>query len=199
MSTSTVERSGPGPTAQRSERLDRAAALLVRAALVIGGIAAGAMVLNVAVDVALRSLINQPIQATNPLVSNWWMLPLVFFGVAAAQRFGEHTDLPVVHARLSDRGQAIITLVALACTGLLVVLIGWFGLLNALEQMAVGEYDASTGVTIWPPRFAVPLSCLVFALVVVAQMLRAARPLVEKNALGSPAPLTPVDAEGTVH
>lgn len=159
---------------------DRMAGLLTRISLIIGGIAALAMVLNVAVDVALRSLFNQPIQATNPLVSYWWMLPLVFFGLAAAQRYGEHTDLPVVHARLSDSGQAIVTLVSLAATGLFVILIGWFGLLNALEQGAVGEYDASTAVTIWPPRFAVPAACLAFALVIVAQMMRAAEPLSRK-------------------
>jgi TRAP-type C4-dicarboxylate transport system permease small subunit len=198
MKTPITERPGPGTSTGIPDRVDRAAGLLVRTSLVIGGIAAGAMVLNVAADVALRSLFNQPISATNPLVAYWWMLPLVFFGLAAAQRFGEHTDLPVVHARLSDRGQALITLFARACTGLFVLLIGWFGTVNALEQFAVGEYDASTGVTIWPPRFAVPLACLAFALVVLAQMMRAARPLLGRDTPGSTAPQSAIDAEGTV-
>lgn len=198
MSTSTTEHPGTRAATGATDRLDRVAGLLVQAALVLGGIAAVAMVVNVAVDVASRSLFNQPIQATNQLVSYWWMLPLVFFGLAAAQRFGEHTDLPVIHARLSDRGQAIITLVALACTTVFVIQLGWFGLQNALEQASIGEYDASTGVTIWPPRFAVPIACLAFVMVALAQMLRAAGPLTGRPGTDSPAAHTGIDDEEKV-
>ncbi|MGP6173660.1 TRAP transporter small permease [Corynebacterium sp. A21] len=154
------------------DRIDKAVNVLVRVSLYIGGAAALAMVINVFLDVVLRFLLNSPIQGTNQFVSFWWMLPVVFFGLAAAQQYGEHTDLPIVHDHLSDRGQAVIALVALTCTGLFALLIGWFGLGNALDQAIVGEYDSSTGVTIWPPRFAIPIACLAFVMIIIAQMLR---------------------------
>lgn len=176
-----TDEAGTPTAAGVTGQLDRIADLLVRLSLVLGGTVALAMVLNVAVGVALRSILNQPIQGTNQLVSYWWMLPLVFFGLAAAQWHDEHTDLPLVHARLSGRAQPVMTLVAYACTGLFVILFGSFGLKNALEQAAVGEYDSATGVIVWPPRFALPIACLAFILIIVAQMTRTVRALARRS------------------
>lgn len=158
------------------ERVETAASWLVRLAVFLGGAVAFGMVINVFLDVVLRFLWNAPIQGTNQFVSYWWMLPLVFFGLAAAQQYGEHTDLPIVFERLGARGQQIMTVLSLCCTGLFVILIGWYGLDNALDQAAVGEYDSSTGVTVWPPRFAIPLACLAFLFIIAAQILRALVP-----------------------
>ena len=151
---------------------DLAVKVLIRLSIFLGAAAALGMVINVFLDVVMRFGMNTPIQGTNQFVSYWWMLPLVFFGLAAAQHYGEHTDLPIVYERLDSRGQQIMAIVALCFTGIFVVLIGWAGLGNALEQMAVGEYDSSTGVTVWPPRFAIPLACLAFLLVIIANILK---------------------------
>lgn len=152
--------------------IDLAVRVLVRLSIFLGAAAALGMVVNVFLDVAMRFGLNTPIQGTNQFVSFWWMLPLVFFGLAAAQHYGEHTDLPIVYERLDPRGQQIMAILALICTAIFVALIGWAGLNNALEQMLVGEYDSSTGVTVWPPRFAIPLACLAFLLVIVANILQ---------------------------
>lgn len=152
--------------------IDLAVRVLIRLSIFLGAAAALGMVVNVFLDVAMRFGMNTPIQGTNQFVSFWWMLPLVFFGLAAAQHYGEHTDLPIVYERLNPRGQQIMAIVALCFTGIFVALIGWAGFTNALEQMAVGEYDSSTGVTVWPPRFAIPLACLAFLLVILANVLQ---------------------------
>ncbi|QGU04157.1 TRAP transporter small permease [Corynebacterium comes] len=152
--------------------LDLAVKILIRLSIFLGAAAALGMVVNVFLDVAMRFGMNTPIQGTNQFVSFWWMLPLVFFGLAAAQHYGEHTDLPIVYERLNPWGRQIMAIVALCFTGIFVSLIGWSGFTNALEQMAVGEYDSSTGITVWPPRFAVPLACLAFLLVIVAHILQ---------------------------
>lgn len=154
--------------------IDLAVKVLVRLSIFLGAAAALGMVVNVFLDVAMRFGMNTPIQGTNQFVSFWWMLPLVFFGLAAAQYYGEHTDLPIVYERLDPRGQQIMAIVSLVCTAIFVALIGWAGLNNALEQMTVGEYDSSTGVTVWPPRFAIPLACLAFLLVIIATILQTA-------------------------
>lgn len=175
MSTSEVDtghHTGPVGATALTRGLDRAVSPLVRTSILLGSIAALGMVLNVFLDVALRFGWNTPIQGTNQFVSFWWMLPLVFFGLAAAQHYGEHTDLPIVYERLNKRGRQIMSIVALSCTAVFVILIGWAGLNNALEQMAVGEYDSSTGVTVWPPRFAIPLACLAFLLILIAEILK---------------------------
>ncbi|ANE03629.1 TRAP transporter small permease [Corynebacterium crudilactis] len=160
--------------------IDLSVKILIRLSIVLGAVAAFGMVINVFLDVALRFGLNMPIQGTNQFVSFWWMLPLVFFGIAAAQHYGEHTDLPLVYERLTPRGQQIMSIVALTFTGIFVLMIGWAGFNNALEQMSVGEYDSSTGVTVWPPRFAIPLACLAFFLVVVANIIQL---LVNKDAV----------------
>lgn len=152
--------------------IDLAVKILIRTSIFLGAIAGLAMVVNVFLDVALRFGMNTPIQGTNQFVSYWWMLPLVFFGLAAAQNYGEHTDLPIVYERLNPRGKQIMAVFALVCSGIFVAMIGWAGLNNAFEQMAVGEYDSSTGVTVWPPRFAIPLACLAFLLVIIAEVLK---------------------------
>lgn len=74
--------------------------MLIRISLVLGSIAALGMVINVFLDVALRFGLNTPIQGTNQFVSYWWMLPLVFFGLTAAQYYDEHTDPPIIFERL---------------------------------------------------------------------------------------------------
>lgn len=151
---------------------DVVASICVKISIVVGGIAALGMVFNIFVDVALRFGFNLPIEGTNQYVSYWWMLPLVFFGLAAGQFYGEHTDLPMVYERLNPRGKQIMSIVALSFTGVFVALIGWAGMLNALDQMQVGEYDSATGTVIWPPRFAIPLACLAFLLLIVAQIAK---------------------------
>lgn len=160
--------------------IDLAVKVLIRLSIFLGAAAALALVVNVFLDVALRFGMNSPIQGTNQFVSFWWMLPLVFFGLAAAQNYGEHTDLPIVYERLNPRGKQIVAIFSLICSGIFVAFIGWAGLTNAIDQMAVGEYDSSTGVTVWPPRFAIPLACLAFLLVILAEILKL---IVDKDAV----------------
>lgn len=155
-----------------SKLLDPIANLLVKVSIVLGSLVALGMIINVFLDVALRFGFNSPIQGTNQFVSYWWMLPLVFFGLAVAQRYGEHTDLPIVFERLNLKGKQAMAIVALSCTAIFVLIIGWAGLTNALDQMAVGEYDSSTGVTVWPPRFAIPVACLAFLCILLAEIFK---------------------------
>lgn len=181
-----------------TDRLDNAVKILVRLSLILGGITLLGMVLNVFVDVLLRAVANTPIEGTTPLVTYWWMIPLVFFGLATAQRFDEHTDLPAVYDRLSGRGQAFLGLLALSCTLIFVALIGWHGLGNALEQATVGEYDSATGIITWPPRFAVPVACLAFVLVLIAEMLRTVKALLPPGATETESDLAEGEAERNV-
>lgn len=177
---STISNSHADTPGAFTRTIDLAVKILIRTSIFLGAAAGLAMVVNVFLDVALRFGLNSPIQGTNQFVSYWWMLPLVFFGLAAAQHYGEHTDLPIVYERLNPRGQQIMAIFALVCSGIFVALIGWAGLNNAFEQMAVGEYDSSTGVTVWPPRFAIPLACLAFLLVIIAEVLKL---IVDKDAV----------------
>lgn len=83
---------------------DLAVKVLIRLSIFLGAAAALGMVINVFLDVVMRFGMNTPIQGTNQFVSYWWMLPLVFFGLAAAQHYGEHTDLPIVYERWTPVG-----------------------------------------------------------------------------------------------
>ncbi|AGS35354.1 TRAP-T family transporter, DctQ (4 TMs) subunit [Corynebacterium maris DSM 45190] len=187
MNNTTLDPTGALPV--RTSPLERAANIVVRISVIVAGVALLGMVANVFFDVTLRTGINTPIQGTNQFVSYWWMLPLTFFGLAAAQKFGEHTDLPLVYDRLTPRGKPVMMIIALTCISVFVALIGWFGLENAFAQASIGEYDASTGVSTWPPRFAVPLACLFFLTVLVAQIIQEVKAL-----LNTPAEFTDADA-----
>lgn len=175
--------------------LDRAASLLTGISIAIGASTVLLMVVNVFVDVLFRFTLNQPIQGTTEMVKYWWMLPIVFLGIAAAQRFREHTDLPILYDMLDHRGQAILKMIALACASIFVGYVGYYGLLNALDQLTIGEFDATTGIVLWPPRFVVPLACLAFIVIAIAQAASTIADLGRQNSLPAAARTTDKSTE----
>lgn len=154
------------------EIIERVARQTSTVAMIIGGAAVALLAINLILDISMRTLANRPINGTIEMVTFWWMVPLVFFGLAVAQRNREHTDLPILYDQVNGPARTVIGLISVLATAVLVALIGWYGWQNAVTQMSVGEYASATGVTLWPARFAVPLGALAFLLELLAQAAR---------------------------
>lgn len=159
---------------QAAEAVDRFARPVTRAMGILGCLAVFGLAVHVAAEVLVRTTTGQPFDGTIEYVTYWWMVPLVYFGLAVAQRHNEHTDMPVLYDRMVGSSRTTLATVGYILTAVFAGLIGWFGLENAIDQMSIGEYTGAAEVMIWPIRFAVPIGAIAFILELVSSALREA-------------------------
>ncbi len=163
------------PTPQRSARvkpawvrwIDRSSLLL----LVPSAAVCVVLMLHVVVDVVGRTLFNHPLPSTLEIVSDWWMVILVFGSFGYAQYRGEHVRATILTDNLPrswQRGAEAAALLLMGAVGVLIALYGWT---EALHSMAIDEtLVSSTPVVVWPFKFLIPLGGLALALQCVASI-----------------------------
>ena len=150
-------------TTEQLSAVDRGIGVAVTAGAWLGAFAVVALMLHIIADVFLRYFFNSPLPATIEIVSYWWMILVVFPGLAFTQRRKEHVDVTLLTELMPDKQQAGLRIAARLITMLTVGALGWFGWLAALEQWHRGEIAmGSITILIWPMRFMVPLGMGLF-------------------------------------
>lgn len=144
---------------------DNVLRFLVRLMVWVAGLLMALMMMQVTLDVVLRTAISRPIPGTLEIVANYYMVALIFLPLGLVTYGREHIVVELFTRGLSPRALASLTLfgnlLAVAYSGA----IAYFGALEAIDMTRIGEsWSAGVGeITIWPARWLVPVGCSVMA------------------------------------
>jgi TRAP-type C4-dicarboxylate transport system permease small subunit len=129
------------------------------------------LMLHVIGDVVGRSLFNSPLPGTLEISQYWWMMLIVFGGLALAQVNDEHLRATVIIEKLPLNWQRWVDAGSCALLCLIALVIGLAGYVAGLESFRIGEATSSTPpIVIWPFMFAVPFGFGALALQCVASI-----------------------------
>ena len=134
-----------------------------------------ASVLLAAASALLRKLFH--LYASSWTEMQWYLFGAVFlFSAAHMLQIDEHVRVDVLAQRWSARTRALIDLAALAAVALPISLIMvHLGAAHAWSAWRHGEHSyMADGLIIWPVRALVPIGFGLFALQVVAEIIRRA-------------------------
>lgn len=139
----------------------------------LGGLALMLMMVQINLDVAGRYLLNHPLPGTIEIISNWYMVAVVFFPLATVEKHNAHISVEIISNYLSPRADRIL----IGCVSLLSAVyfaaFTWHTWGNAVEKYQVGEYIVGLIVVItWPTHFFVPLGCGMLTLLLVYKAVR---------------------------
>lgn len=137
---------------------------------VVGVLILGLM-LHVFIDVVLRNFFGITLQATTDYVTYWWMAPLTLLAFTSAEYAREHIIVDGLTSWFGSGAKRVFRWIADVLTIVVVALIGWFGLTDAIHQSQTGEYSGATGVLIWPPRFIVPVAAVSLIIAIVIRWM----------------------------
>jgi TRAP-type C4-dicarboxylate transport system permease small subunit len=134
------------------------------AAAGIAGLMMLVLTVHVISSVVSRAVANQPIAGTVELTGSWWMVSIVFLGLAYALQRDEHIRVTLIYDSLTF-GQRRATDVATGTAGAAVMLFcAAIAIDRALHASAIGEAIISTtAIPIWPLRYLVALGCFLLA------------------------------------
>lgn len=131
----------------------------------VGWAAAFIMMAWLFAEIILRLVIRSPIPGTIEIVSNYFMVAMVFLPLAYAQKRRDHIWVTLFTLRFPPRLNQVLDLIGCIVGLVYVFSIAWFSWQAATQAMAAGEYQPGViNVLIWPARFLVPLGTFAFAL-----------------------------------
>lgn len=154
------------PVLRRTLDLVQKPVMFVAAALIF------VMMFHVVFDVLSKYFLNKPIVGTLEIVSNYYMVAIVFLPLAAVQGQGGHVKVEVFTAAIPTRLIAAFDVFAAVLTLIYVGLMTWFVLLEAIEQTEIRE-RLQVGVQmlpVWPARWFAPVGAGLFLLAILLSL-----------------------------
>lgn len=134
-----------------------------RILLVIGIASVAGLFVTVVADVVLRYTAGSGIPGANDMVASWWMVSIVFMGIALAQHSEGRIQVDFLVDALPPRLRRIVDTIIFVLIGAIGLLLVGTTFVEAMHQMSIGEYAPIGHRLIWPFRFVVPLGFLGFA------------------------------------
>jgi TRAP-type C4-dicarboxylate transport system permease small subunit len=153
--------------------IGRILALGVKLSTIVGLIAVALMMVHIAIDVAGKFLLNEPIPATIAMVSNYYMVVVAFMAIALAETRNGHITVEVLTELMPMRTQLHLYswsyLISAVVYGLLTVRT-WE---EAARAQATGTFmmEQGTKLVTWPSYYLLPIGCGLMTLVVVYRFL----------------------------
>ncbi|MGR3781167.1 MAG: TRAP transporter small permease subunit [Albimonas sp.] len=155
--------------------IERAIRAVSGAVMALAAVALILMMLMVTLDVAGKYLFTAPVPVTLEMVSNYYMVAVVFLPLAAVELSGGHIHVELIHARLPRVGRRILDIAAHALACLFFGMLAVYGWEVAVKKFEVGEFlMGQYSLIIWPSRFLVPLGCGLIAVLLVLKTVRSA-------------------------
>ncbi|MFK4753516.1 TRAP transporter small permease [Oceanobacter antarcticus] len=136
------------------------------------------MVLQIVIDVAMRSLLGAGFPATSELVSKYYMVAVSFLPIAYAEIRRRHVEATIFTDKLPPRAKLLVTLMGFILSLLVYAVLCWGTLVEAIANTSKGSYVES-GVDMfytWPSYWVLPVS---FGLMVLVLLLRVITSTVE--------------------
>lgn len=126
---------------------------------------------TVVADVILRVAINEPIGNVVELSSYWYMVIMVFCGLAYAQRRGGHIDVDILYERLDPSAKAVLWAIGAVVSLLILCAITYWSIDSAMRAYEIRETAPASDLIIWPARFLVILGSGGMILEILRQVL----------------------------
>ena len=144
---------------------------MIKIANGIGGFFIFLMMLHIVVDVFSMWLFNHPMLGTLEIVSNYYMVAVIFFPLAFVQLNKRHISAELLSSLLGPTGKRIQDVVIYLMTAAYCGLFAWQSTIVALESTRKHEFVDATGylITIWPSRWVLPLGFAAMAIVALVQ------------------------------
>lgn len=156
-------------------QLSRIFAGVIGAAQIFAAVAVGLMMLHITADVIGKYLFNTPLPGTIAIVSNYYMVAVVFLPLAFAEQRGLHISVEVLMERAPLWLQRIGWALALALSGAVFFLLAWRGYEEAERKRGIAAFIIEQDVRIdtWPAFFLMPIGAGLMTLVVAARLVSA--------------------------
>ncbi|NVO25662.1 TRAP transporter small permease [Donghicola mangrovi] len=129
-----------------------------------------AMMLQIVVDVFMRTFVGAGIPATADLVSRYWMVAISFVPLAMTEIHRRHIEATIFTEKLSGMPQKIIAGFGFVVGLLVFLLLTWGTAAEAMKQTARGAYvqvgvtEFSTWLSYWILPVAFGLMCLILVI-----------------------------------
>lgn len=141
------------------------------ALLLLGGVAATLMMLQIGADIIGKYAFDKPIPATLEIVAWYYMIATIYLPIAYVQFHRKHLTVELFTQNLEPRKMAwvegITSVLALLYVGILFVL----ALKSALHETALGEAQDATyfDLPVWPARWLLPIPLFFMMLIILLQ------------------------------
>lgn len=147
---------------------------IVDAATVLGAVALVLMMVHITADVVAKFVFSSPLPGTIAVVSNYYMVAVIFIPLAFAERKAGHISVEVLTDHLPRRLRSRLGIVSALYTAGIFGLLTWRGVEEALRKSEVGSFIIEQDVRIdtWPAYFLLPLGTGLILAVVVFKILR---------------------------
>lgn len=113
---------------------------------------------HVVANALARTFFRHPFPNTLEVTQYWYVPIIALLGIIAAQQAGQHIAAELLYDKLDDVGKKVYTVVGLLLCIVISLGFTWFGLLEAIKSFEIGRTSGSTGLTIWPVYFLVPIT-----------------------------------------
>jgi|TARA_R110002072_G_scaffold175550_1_gene331404 TRAP-type C4-dicarboxylate transport system permease small subunit len=135
---------------------------------------AAIMMLHVSADVLSKYFLNAPIVATLEMVSNYYMVAIIFLPLGYVQQENRHVAFTLVTDMLRPRMRAIVGLAAAALSLVYLAAMIWSSFDEALYQTELrATINLNFTLPVWQARWIPPVGFALMALCILCQAIRA--------------------------
>lgn len=134
--------------------------IIERLTILIGSVILVMMVLQIVVDVGMRTLFDKGLPATSELVSHYYMVMVSFLPIAYSELRRRHVEATIFTDHLKTTPRLIVELFGFVLSALVYAVLWWGTLEEAISNTAKGTYVES-GITMfftWPSYWILPIS-----------------------------------------
>lgn len=132
-----------------------------------------AMMVHVTLDVALKYLINTPIQGTLEITAYYYMVSIVVFPMAFVELTRQSIAVDLFYQMMPQKMQIAVTAMVLLISTLGYGGLGYISWPDAIEAFEKREIVMGTvNIYIWPTRFLLPICLFVTTAVCLYHLLR---------------------------
>jgi TRAP-type C4-dicarboxylate transport system permease small subunit len=137
------------------------------------GVALVALAVNVALDVAARTIGGRPLGLTLELTTYWWMPVLVTLAYAVTEHRREHITVTMLLDRLSPTTRRYVEGAFSAIGTVIVVLLTWHTSVDAIEAAEVRvAANSDPPLEYWPAKIIAAVGLALLALQMAATTVR---------------------------
>lgn len=154
--------------------IDTLASVTSRLMLWLGALLLLMMAFHITADVVLRYLFSTPIAATLEFGTYYYMVAASFLALGYAQMRDHNISVDILVYSAPSHVRMAVESLALAISFIYAVVFTYGSFLSALDKTKKGSFTLTQhfDLLLWPSRWILVASGTVFALVLLAQLLR---------------------------
>jgi TRAP-type C4-dicarboxylate transport system permease small subunit len=161
---------------------------VVDVGMVFAEVAITLMMLHITLEVVMRQVFLQSLDAVPEIVAYYYMGALVFFSLAYVTRANGHISAEIFTSALSARPREILEGVIAFALFLFMAVFAWQTLGEAVSMTRIGELHQAATIYLpkWPPRWFLPIGSglmALYALLIAIQKFRGSTPASEPKKL----------------